>query len=288
MSLTETQAELSGFYYDMDFETYAAVDALNGSSIVNMRRSPMYYRHMLDNPQPATPAMVLGTATHRMVLEPEKVGDIAVWGLNPQEKVRNGNVWETFKADNAGKLIVTKAERDQMVGMAVGARRNVPIVKYANAKGNTEVSMFWRDSVTNRRMKGRADKIIPSTHTIFDLKTCRSCERYKFGSQSFQLGYHIKMAMYWNGYKVITGHEPHLKLGAIESKAPYESAVYRVTSDVLSQGFEDLDILLRKLAACEESGEWPAAEVEECELSMPSYAFSDPADDLSDLELVEG
>ena len=37
-----------GFYLDMSFEEYAAIDALNGSSIVNMRRSPMYYRHAKD------------------------------------------------------------------------------------------------------------------------------------------------------------------------------------------------------------------------------------------------
>jgi hypothetical protein len=242
---------------------------------------------MLDNPQPPTPAMILGTATHRMILEPERAGDLAVWGEGEGENVRRGKVWDSFQATHADKLIVTKAERDAMVGMAVAARKYAPIYKYAAAKGKTEVVMVWRDPASGRLFKGRADKLCKPGHAIFDLKTTRGCQKYKFGAQAYQLGYHIKMAMYWSGYQAITGEDPKLILGAIESKAPHESAVYRVTTDVILQGLEDLGALLTKLAACEESGCWPAAEPEEIELSLPSYAYPQESDDLSDLELVE-
>jgi len=261
-----------GFYYDLPFEQYAAIDAINGSSIVHMRRSPMYYRHIKDNPQPPTPAMILGTATHRMILEPQRVGDMAIWGTEANQKVRNGKVWEAFKAEHADKLIVTVKECKQMVGMAVGAHKHLPIKKYADAKGKTEVSMVWTDKVSGRRFKARVDKIIPQTHTIPDLKTCRDCRSYQFGIQAYALGYYIKEAMYWHGYKTLTGHEPHCKLMAIESKAPHESAVYRVTKDTILQGLEELDVLLKTLAECEETNTWPAAEQDETDLVMPAWA----------------
>ena len=62
------------------------------------------------------------------------------------------------------------------------------------------------------------------------------------------------MTIYSNGYKTLTGHEPHMKLGAIESKAPHESAVYR-GHDATSccQGLDDLDILLQTLEKCEQA-----------------------------------
>lgn len=280
-------ADSLGIFPGVPFEEYSRIDAINGSSIVHMRKSPMYYRFMLDNPQPPTPAMILGTATHRMILEPERAGDLAVWGEAEGENVRRGKVWDAFQASHSGKLIVTKAERDAMVGMAIAARKYAPIYKYAAAKGETEVVMVWRDEMTGRLFKGRVDKLCKPGHTIFDLKTTRSCQKYKFGSQAYQLGYHIKMAMYWSGYRALTDHEPKLALGAIESKAPYESAVYRITSDTILQGLEDLAALLKKLAECEESDRWPAAEPEELELSLPSYAYPQESDDLSDLELVE-
>ena len=262
----------------MPFEEYQAEDGLNGSSLLHLRRSPMSYRFNYDNPQPPSPAMVLGTATHRLILEPERVGDFAVWGTEPDQKVRNGSVWVAFQAANFDKMIVTKKERDDMVGMATGARKNLPIRKYADGKGRTEVSMFWTDPGSGRRFKGRVDKILDSGDVVFDLKTCRDCHPRMFGAQSYKLGYHIKMAMYWLGYKQITGNEPKMRIGAIDSKAPYESATYRVTKDVILQGFEEMDELLKILRECEETDTWPAQYTEETDLMIPAWALTEQSD----------
>ncbi len=277
-------AELFGFYEGMDFDGYAGIDALNGSSLLHMRRSPMKYRHEKDHPSPPTPAMILGTATHRMILEPDRVNDFSVWGEGEDQNVRRGKVWDAFKAANADRMIITAAERDAMVGMAVGARRNLPIMKYANAKGKCEVSMFWKDSTSGRLYKGRIDKIIDG-HLIPDLKTTRDCRPYKFGAQAYQLGYHIKMAMYWSGYKAITGYEPKMRLLAIESKPPHESAVYRVTKDVLVQGLEEWQQLEQQLAECEKNDDWPAAEQEETDLVLPTWATEKIDEDLSEFAM---
>lgn len=276
----------NGVYEDMPFEEYAAIDAVNGSSIVHMRRSPMYYRHMKDNPQPATPAQTLGIAVHRMILEPNRVGDLAVWGQLEEEKVRRGKVWENFQELNKGALIVTVAERDAMVGMATAARKQAPIRKYASAKGPTEVSLVWTDPVSGYRMKCRLDKWIPATRAIFDLKSTRSCAPHKFGAQSYQLGYHIKMAIQAEGVRHCYGVEAFPKLGAIESKAPFESAVYRVTSDIVLQGLEELDVLMKRLRECEETNNWPAEMEDESDLQLPTWAT--PTDDTSEAYAVEG
>lgn len=269
-----------GVYECLPFEYYAAIPALNGSSIVHMRRSPMFYRHMKDNPPPPTPAQILGTATHRLILEPDRVGDFAVWGTLPEEKVRNGKVWENFQRLNQGAMIVTAKERDAMVGMATAARRNAPIRKYAGAKGPTELSLVWTDATSGRRFKCRLDKWIPSTRTVFDLKSTANCQPYAFGNQSYKLGYHIKMAIQWLGAKACFGvDDVHLKLGAVESKAPHESAVYRITSDVRLQGLEELDTLLRRLAECEKTNTWPAEMEEESDLQLPTWATPNDATD---------
>lgn len=266
-------SELEGFYYDLPFEEYQNIPALNGSSIVHMRRSPMKYKHELDNPTPATPTMILGTITHRMVLEPNIVGEIAIWGLEPEQKVRRGGVWDAFQAANSERTILTADEYESTSNMASGALRNSPISKYSTAVGPTEVSMFWRHPHTGRRYKARIDKLIPDTHTIFDLKTTRDCHSYKFGGQAYQLGYHIKMGLYAEGYEFLTGKEPKVVLGAIDSKAPYESAVYRVTRDVLLQGREELMNLVSRLDDCEKDNKWPAENEAESDLLLPAWAM---------------
>ena len=87
-----------GFYYQMPFEEYAAVPALNGSSLLHLRRSPMKYKHELDNPTPPSPAMILGTATHRLILEPDRVGDFAVWGLLEGRRFAGARCGITFRS----------------------------------------------------------------------------------------------------------------------------------------------------------------------------------------------
>lgn len=267
-------SELNGFYENMPYEDYALVDALNGSSIVHMRRSPLKYRNMKDNPQEASPAMLLGTIKHRMILEPHLMEEIAVWGLKEEEKVRRGKVWDAFQAEHAGKTILTEDEYEETTGTARAALLSPLIDRYVSAPGPTEVSMFWRHPYTKRRMKARLDKWIPSMNMVVDLKATRDCTSYRFGGQSAALGYHIKMAIQSEGVEVLTGRKPDMRLAAIESKAPYEPAVYRVTKDVILQGLEEKDALIAKLDECEALNQWPPEQECETDLILPSWAMS--------------
>lgn len=271
-----------GFVENLPFEEYAAVDALNGSALVHMRRSPMKYRHERDNPSPATQSMLTGVYIHRMILEPSRVGDFAVWGTLPEEKVRRGQVWESFKELNEGATIITEAERDLIVSISASVRKSKAASKYVRAEGPTELSMFWIDPVSKRKFKGRLDKLIPATHTIADLKQARSSEPFKFGGQAYALGYHIKAAIYCNGYKALTSHEAKFRFIAVEPKPPYEPAVFRATKDAILQGNLDLEAILQTLAACERSNTWPPSQMEETDLTLPPYAYMD-ADELADL-----
>jgi hypothetical protein len=288
--------ELNGFYEHMDYATYAAVDALNGSSIIHMRRSPLKYRHAKDNPSPETPALKLGTATHKLILEPKTVLDFEVWGKKEDQKVRRGGVWDKFQAEHANKHIVTEGEWESMCDIASAANRHPLISKYVNAPGKTELSMFWRHPYTGRRMKARIDKVIvdkfsgggekavaahdrikmvrtpTERHTIVDLKTTRDARSFRFGPQAHQLGYVVKMALYAQGYEVLTGHKPIVKLIALESKAPHEGAPYNVPEDVLLVGLEELDKLIDRLSECEQSNHWPAAQEIEEDLTLPAWA----------------
>lgn len=267
--------ELHGFYQNMPYENYAAFPALNGSKLVHMRRSPMKYKFEIDTPTPCSPAMELGKIVHQLILEPESVGNIAVWGAENGQKVRRGKVWDSFRKAHEGEIILSVPEFDEVWGMAKSALNNVPIRKYSEASGETEVSLFWRHPFTKRRYKARLDKIIADTHTIFDLKTTRDCHSHKFGAQAYNLGYHMKLGLYFQGYRELTGIEPKVVMGAVDSKAPHESAVYRVPKDVVLQGIEELDLLVAKITDCEKSNIWPGEYDEETDLVLPTWAMGD-------------
>lgn len=273
-----------GLYDAVDFDDYASIDAYNGSSIVHMSRSPLHYRWAKDHPEPPTPAMILGTFTHRMILEPDRIGDFVVWGDKPDQKVRMGRKWDEFKAEHEGRTIITKTERNAMVQIAVAVRRN-PTVAQLLKGGRSEVSMVWKDTELGHLCKGRMDYLCPQP-IILDLKTARDARPFQFGNQAYKLGYHIKLAMYQNGYLALTGELAPVKIIAVESKPPYDCAIYKVSNDVLLQGHEDYQRLMTRIRECEESGVWPGAVEDEADLTLPTYAFTETSDDLADLELV--
>lgn len=277
-----------GFKYGMPFEEYDAVDALNGSALVHMRRSPMSYRYYMDNPQEATDAMRLGTVIHTAILEPPLLGKIAVWGTKPEEKVRNGKVWDAFKTANEGMLILTKAEHEEVEAAVQGVYDCGPAREYLTVEGKIEVSMFWDDE-SGRYWKGRLDKLITTkkTATIVDLKKTRSCSSRRFGTQAYALSYHIKAAIYVSGYQTLTGIRPKFKWIAIESKAPYECAVYRATPDVLSLGGEQMMELVRTLDECERTQNWPPEQETEQDLILPAYALEGEVDSLEEFQEAE-
>lgn len=280
---------LIGIVEGMSYEEYAAVDALSGSALMHMRRSPLTYIWNKDNPQPSTDAQKLGTMIHTAILEPPLLGKIAVWGLTDEQKVRNGRVWEAFKEANKDLIILTRGEQSKVADAVDGAYANPIASQYLMEKGACEVSMFWVDKFTGRYMKGRVDKLIRTKNsaTIIDLKKARSCSPRRFGAQSEHLSYHVKAAIYVSGYQALTGIRPSFKWIALEDAKPNECAVYRATPDVLTLGGEIVNSLMARLKECERLDVWPGEVEQEEDLILPAYAMNE-AEGLEDFAEVEG
>lgn len=281
--------KLTGFVEGMSFEDYAAVDALSGSSLLHIRRSPLAYRYHEDNPQEPTEAMKLGTVIHTAILEPPLLGKVSIWGLKEEQKVRRGQVWEEFRKSTSedGLIILTKAERAEVAATVEGVYDCAPARKYLCEEGPTEISMFWFDEA-GRYWKGRLDKLIrgKNSATIVDLKKTRSCASRRFGSQAYHIGYHIKAAIYASGYFRLTGIMPKFKWIAAESKPPFECAVFRATPDVMIMGGEECDKLVKLLDECKRLDHWPPEQEEEEDLILPDYAMNAEMD-LDELAEVE-
>ena len=278
-----------GIFPGMSWDEYAAVDALSGSALIHMRRSPLTFIWNRDNPQEPTDAMKLGTVIHTAILEPPLLGKIAVWGLIEEQKVRRGKVWDAFAEANKELIILTKAEQGAVVDAVDGAYDTPVARQYLAEEGPTEGSMFWVDPYDGRYWKGRVDKLIRTKNsaTIVDLKKTRCCSPRRFGAQAYQLGYHCKAAIYVSGYQILTGIRPKFRWIALEEKRPNECAVYRATPDVLTLGGDEVTSLVHRLDACEKSDVWPCEVETEEDLVLPAYAMNE-AEGLEEFAEVEG
>lgn len=277
------------------FSDYAAIDALNMSRLKEIEHSPQRYVHRSKHPLETRP-LTLGKAAHCAVLEPERFDqDFVVWTKltkNGSGNIapRSGEQWETFKAENIGKSIITVEERDLAMAMQTAIRADAMAMKYLEV-GDPEVTMEWDLSeswgLPRRRCKGRADWLtrLEGKRYVVGLKTSVDCREFAFGGAAARYGYPLQWAWYHDGYRTITDIEPRMKEIVVEPKPPHAVMVYNVTEDVLLEGRDRYLELLKILGECETSGKWPGpGGNEEHDVTLPTYYYGQQ-DDLEDLGL---
>jgi len=268
--------------HDLDFAAYRALEGESISDLKVLRESPLKYRFNKTAPRHETAAMALGSAAHTGILEPRKFNPAVYQGAT-----RRGKEWDAFQAAHAGELILKQDDVDLVEGMRNAVRSYGPAMRYL-VDGQAEVSMQWVDATTGRKCRGRIDWLtrIDGQPVIVDLKTTKSAKPFAFGGQSAKLGYHLQLAYYFDGFVAITGETPSMKIIAVESSAPFEPAVFSIPEDVITQGREEYQQLLQRLAECEETNNWPPALETESDLSLPTWAYDAEDNDVSGLGLL--
>lgn len=270
---------------------YDAIQALNISRLKEMKRSPLHFRHLLDNPK-ATDPLTLGTATHVAVLEPERyASEFTIWDRTSEAGnacPRRGQYWEQFVA-SAGKKTILSPEQHALANAIAAAVRFHPAANRYLEIGDPEVTLEWNlpPELGGRPAKGRVDWItrVDGKPVLVGLKTARDCRHFQFSRHAANLGYHLAWAYYLDGYKAIRGVTPRMVEIVVESAAPHAVKVYTIGEDILIQGREEYWECVKQLTECEERDEWPApgGDAEE-ELTLPSWAYHQD-EDLGDVGL---
>lgn len=272
---------------------YDVIQALNISSLKNMKRSPQHYLHALSVREDKE-CFTLGNATHVACLEPERYAqDFAVWDRTTEAGAmapRRGQHWESFVTGAAGKTVLTPEQNRIANNIAKAVRANELAAAYL-ASGDPEVTIEWTlpAELGGRPAKGRVDWLttIDGQRVIVGLKTSRDCRRYAFGSQAAKLAYHWQWAYYFDGYVATRGGEvPRMVEIVVEAAAPHAVAVYRIPDDIIEQGREEYWEAVKRLNECEASGVWPGPEPKEEFLSLPSWVYGTDDSDVSDIGLT--
>lgn len=270
------------------FADYTKIHAVNISSLKDLRRSALHYRHRLVRPRTTAP-MTLGTAAHVATLEPERFeAQFAVWDSRTESgnlRPRNGKLYDAFVEANPGKMILTATEAAEARAIAEAVRSDPTAMRYLET-GDPEVTLEW--SLGGRACKGRVDWLttIDGQPVIVGLKTARDCRPFPFGAAAAKLGYHLQWAWYFDGFARLKGVHAKVVEIVVESEAPHAVATYVVPLDVLDQGRDEYRALLAELDACERSNEWPGPVTGEQVLTLPSWVYGPgDGDDLGDLGL---
>lgn len=273
-----------GIYPDIPNNEYHASYGISKSGLDNIDRSPKHYQWRKNNPQEQTDAMLIGSALHTLVLEPEKFNVEYAIALNVDRRTKEGKAeYATFIADNAGKEFISQKDYDNCAKMKEAVYSH-PAAQKLLTGGKAEQSFFWIDQNFRVLCKCRPDylKDMGDYYIAVDIKTTDNASPKEWFKSAYKYRYHVQSAFYIDGIESVT-NKPVKSFAfiVVEKTAPYGVAVYNSSVSFINEGRMDYLHNLKTYYFCKENEkekakngevyEWPCYADHLLVLDLPGY-----------------
>jgi hypothetical protein len=265
------------------FTDYLAIDAVNWTTLKEMRRSPLHYKHRLAHARPDTSPLRAGRSAHTAVFEPDRfMLDYAVF----KGKTRRGKAWEEFLAAHPGQTILTVKEYATALAYRDAVRKS-PLASPYLATGEAEKAIEWTDPETGLRCKARLDFLSTSRPAIVDLKGSATIAYGAFIATAYRMGYHCQLGLYQWGVKEALGLDLPVVVIPVEANAPHDVGAFPYGEPELEAGLNEARSMLVKLAYHLEKNDWPGQYDEEQVIEFPAWVTRHEDENLTDLGLED-
>ncbi len=264
----------------MPYSMYAALRAVNYSTLKQMEKSPAHYLHsVMNRSSEDSDALQRGRIVHCAVFEP----DLLTTKFIAYPRTRSGKEWEAFRAAHSHMDICTARMWDAAMETSLAVRGDATARKYVSA-GRSELTIQWQHVVEpmagfpgwSEAMKGRLDFVADAGYLV-DLKTTKDASPSGFGRSVVTYEYLMQAAMYVDGWAAATGKVLPYVFVAVESAAPNVVQCYQVPEHLIELGRDKYRAALAKVRVCRETNSWPGYASAELELELPPWAL--PAED---------
>lgn len=213
---------------------YHAAKAISKSDLDLIARSPLHYVTAKETSREQTPAMLLGSVTHKLVLEPEKFDEEYIIAPVMDRRTKAGKAaWEQFSAELKDRTAIDA----EIYNTAKTIADNVlshPVARRLLHGGQAELSYFWeRDGI---ECKCRPDYLRTDIKTVVDFKTTQCSAPEDFTKSAFNFRYHVQAAWYLDGLKSCGVDVEHFIFIAVETKPPYTVMCYAADDLMIQLG----------------------------------------------------
>ena len=245
------------------------LDAISGAS-------PLHYWHKYINPErertEPTAAMVLGSAIHSIVLEPD---------LFPAEYVANPGIdrrsnagkaeYAAFQAEHKGKIILDPEDFATCLAIRDAVYRH-PVAAGLLTGGKAEQSFYAYDSETGELIKCRTDYLHDSGAMIVDLKSTDDASPDGFAKSAANFRYPVQTAWYHDVMDGAFGEHPeHWVFMAVEKKPPYAIGLYFAQREDVQRARLAARRDFMRIVEHRRSGQWPDYAAEALPLTLPAW-----------------
>jgi len=186
--------------YDLPNEEYHNKDVyphISSSDIKEIEKTSLLHwaiKSELPRKKP-TPAMVMGSAIHAMISEPEK--ELFVRGL-PDRRKRSEWAKLEEAAEKKGQTVLTESEYDEAKRISDKAVETCPVLKNALSLDDllVEASIFTKCPHSDMLLKIRPDMMSMNLRTMWDIKTTTDVTPDGFAREMRRWGYPTQAAFY--------------------------------------------------------------------------------------------
>lgn len=247
-------------------EEYHEGDGISKSGLDLIARSPAHYRYSAK--REPTRSMVLGTATHAAILEPDLYAKQYV--VLPDGIDRRSSVYKEAAATKGADNVLTRSEADRIEGMTNSVKGNTH-ARAILSSGWAERSLTAKDPVTGVLVKIRPDWLSAGLACL-DLKTAADATDDGFGKSVANYRYHVQQAFYTDVFQWATGERlSDFAFLVVESDLPHCSTIIRLPDDVVAYGRHLYRRDLNEYASCLESDNWPGLPKDPHVIGMPGW-----------------
>jgi len=240
-------------------------DYISNSQLTAFKKSPAHWLHYIMQPKERTDAMLLGSVSHALALEPDKFEEKFLI-FNPKERPEPGmnfnstknKEWKKmleYRAQESEKELVDKDVYDEGVNMVEALFNDSEAMKFL--PGDKESKLEW--DFLGFKFLGIRD--ITSDEYIVDLKFTQNADPRAFQNYLFREGVYRQGGMYLDGEMKgqFTG-EPHKRMIfiAVENKPPYGVSVHELDFEVINAGVNEYRRLAEQLKTCIENNHFPS------------------------------
>ena len=227
-------------------------DYVSNSMLNHLSKSPEYFRFMMDNPQPATPAMKFGSAVHMNVLQPEKFNKCYAVSPKFDKRTKQGKVdYAEFVKNNKLKTVISEQDFELLEQMSLKLMKD-ETVKRLLSRGLKEHIIAWENEEYEVECKGMIDCYRPNCQMIVDLKTTQDSSYNGFANSVRKFKYHKQAAFYLDALRA-----QEFYIVAIEKSPPFNINIIQIGDDLLDKGREMYNQELEIYNYCMEHDYWP-------------------------------
>ena len=268
---------LPGFYQNITGGDYHSGPGISKSHLDQAAVSGLHYwaKYIDPNrePEKATPAKILGDATHKAILEPDLLTKRYIArpdGIDGRTKEGKAALAE-LQAQAAGRTILSADDYKTVVAVRDAVHRH-PLASGLLKNGAAEQSFYAVDDETGELVKCRTDWLC-TTGLVVDVKTTDDASPSAFARSVGNYRYHVQDAWYSDVMKAAVGEPPsHFVFIAVEKEWPHAIGVYFLSDEDRATGRSLARRDLTRILQCRSAGIWPDFASEPVELRLPAWA----------------